>query len=36
VSAINHDLLADLMQKKLVPVLYDPENPRINTIWVSS
>jgi hypothetical protein len=35
ISAIDRELMGDLMQRKLVPVLYDAMNPRINTVWVS-
>jgi hypothetical protein len=34
VSSMRQDLIADLMPAKELVVLYDPENPRINTAYV--
>jgi hypothetical protein len=34
ISAIDEELLRDLMKQEQIAVLYDPMNPSVNTVWV--
>lgn len=34
ISSLNHDHMAPLMGQKELPVLYDPQDPTINTIYL--